>query len=503
MFHKTPLIILGSPGCGKTTRLLELVDKELDRGVPPDRIAYVTFTKRAAEEAVTRAMKKFSLARTQLPFFRTLHSCCYRALGLQSSDVLNRNRLMAFADWIGVKITGRWTEDGSLTGYEVGDRILHLEHLARVRMIPLRQQYDMEDDGLPWSLVDRVSRAYSIYKKEQGLLDYTDMLSHFLSSGIKLRLDTVLDDEAQDQSRLQWAVLHKLTESAQRIYVAGDDDQALYKWAGADVESFVDLPGETQVLGQSYRVPQAVQATAMEIIEGVTHRRAKEWQAREAQGQVAINASFDDVDCSEGETLILSRNIYLLREIIQPALKRQGIIYEYNGHSSVPAAILSAIVNWEKLRNGETISAVQARGVYEYMSTGQGVARGFKTLKAFPDEAQINLPELQAKGGLLRTDVWHDALDRISSEDVGYILAARKRGEKLLSAPRVRISTVHGAKGGEAAHVVLLKEMARRTYREMELDEDSERRVAYVGVTRAKERLTIVEASTQQAWPWL
>jgi DNA helicase II / ATP-dependent DNA helicase PcrA len=499
-----PMIILGPPGCGKTTTLLDMVDKELDRGVPADRVAYVTFTKRAAEEAVTRAVKKFNLSRNQLPFFRTLHSLCYRALGLQSSDVLNRTKLMEFADWIGVRITGRWTEDGSLTGYEIGDRILHLEHLSRVRMTSLREQYDLDDDGLPWDLVDRIGRAYSVYKRDQGLLDYTDMLSQFLQSGIKLRLDTVLDDEAQDQSRLQWAVLHKLAKNAQRVYVAGDDDQALYKWAGADVESFVDLPGEINVLGQSYRVPKEIQKTAMEIIGGVQHRREKKWQARPETGEIALCTNFDEVDCSRDETLILCRNIYLLREIIEPALKRQGIIYEYNGHSSVPASILGAIVSWERLRAGETVTILQARSVYDYMSSGQGVARGFKKLQGFPDDTAVSLAELKAQGGLLRDDIWHEALDRIPSEELGYILAARKRGEKLLTTmPRVRISTVHSAKGGEATHVVLLKEMAKRTYREMEIDEDSERRVAYVGVTRAKERLTIVEASTQQAWPWL
>jgi DNA helicase-2/ATP-dependent DNA helicase PcrA len=499
----TPEIILGPPGTGKTTKLLEIVDEELARGVPPDRMCYVTFTRKGAEVAIERAMKKFSLRREQLPYFRTLHSLCYRALGINSGEVMNKQKLLGFADWVGVKITGRWSEDGTFSGFEIGDRIMFMENLARVRMIPLRQQYDLDDDGLPWNLVDRVARAYASYKQKNGLVDYTDMLYNFLRSGINLRLEVVFDDEAQDQSALQWAVLQKLSGKSRRMAIAGDDDQALYKWAGADVDSFVDLQGKVTVLGHSHRVPQLIQGVASGIISGVQHRRPKEWSPRSHGGTVSYANEFDNVDCSKGNILILTRNIYLLREQIEPALRRSGIIYDYNGHTSVPSGIIDAITHWEKLREGGTITAEQARRVYEYMGSGTGVARGYKKLPQFQDDDHVSLADLQIRGGLLTTDIWHDALDRIPAEEMGYLLAARKRGEKLLAEPRVRISTIHGAKGGEADHVVLLKEIARRTHREMELDEDSERRVWYVGATRARQDLTIVEASTPRECPWL
>ena len=54
-------IIFGPPGTGKTTRLLNIVEQELRIGVPPDRIAYLAFTRKAAQEAVQRACTKFKL----------------------------------------------------------------------------------------------------------------------------------------------------------------------------------------------------------------------------------------------------------------------------------------------------------------------------------------------------------------------------------------------------------------------------------------------------------
>ena len=496
-------VILGPPGTGKTTALLNLVEEELSRGVSPDRISYNTFTRRGADEAITRACKKFKLDRKQFPHFRTLHSLCYRAIGLSSSDVMNWDRLKQFGDWIGVKISGKFNDDGTFGGYELGDRILFMENLARARMVSLRELYDQSDDDLPWQIVERVSRGYRQYKQANALLDFTDMLTEFLNSNINLRLEVVFNDEAQDQSLLQWAVVRKLMTGARRVCIAGDDDQAIFQWAGADPATLIDMPGQITVLGQSFRVPRLVQQQAFKIIDAVEHRRPKGWAPRDETGHVSGHMDISHVDLSKGQILVLARNQYIIREQIEPVLKAAGIIYECNGKSSVDRGVLSAIVNWEALRKGDSITTEAAREMYEYMSSGVGVARGFKTLKQIPDDAEIDLEVLVNQGGLLANGVWHEALDRIPPADQTYIIEARKRGEKVLAEPRVKVSTIHGAKGGEADHVVLCKEMAKRSYREMELDEDAERRVWYVGVTRARQKLSILESLTEQACPWV
>ena len=76
-------IILGPPGTGKTTTLLNLVDQFIQDGIRPKQIGYFSFTKKAATEAATRAADKFGLdIENDLAFFRTLHSYAFNQLGM-------------------------------------------------------------------------------------------------------------------------------------------------------------------------------------------------------------------------------------------------------------------------------------------------------------------------------------------------------------------------------------------------------------------------------------
>lgn len=495
-----PEIVLGPPGTGKTTRLLGEVEKSLARGVEPDKIGYVSFTRRAAQEAVERATAKFSLDKTQLRYFRTLHSMCFNSLGLSNGDVFEGKKLVEFGNWIGIELSEmRYSEDGLLTGFTPGDRALFMENLARVRCVTLREQYDLQHDNLPWNFVERVARGLSEYKRVTALLDYTDMLEHFVRTEWSPNLEELYVDEAQDLSLLQWQVVEKLASTTRRVVVAGDDDQAIYRWAGAAVEHFVDMQGASSVLGQSWRCPPEVQSLSQEIISRVSHRRPKEWSPRQGGGSVERVHSFDSVDLSGRDVLVLARNAFLIRDLI-PRIRSDGIIYEWKGHTSVSRPILEAVKTWESLRAGETVSADEARVVYDYMSSGVGVRRGFKTLPGLGPAEPVSLQFLKDSGGLMVDTIWHEALTRVPEDEKLYLLRARQKGESTSAKPRVRLSTIHGAKGGEADHVIVLTDVANRTYEESREYPEDEARVWYVAVTRAREQLTIVAPQTRMSY---
>ena len=98
-------IILGPPGTGKTTTLLNLVDDFMKAGVDSKRIGYFSFTKKAANEAATRAAEKFNLDEQQdLINFRTLHSLAFRILGVSKERVMKKEDYREYGLKVGIPI---------------------------------------------------------------------------------------------------------------------------------------------------------------------------------------------------------------------------------------------------------------------------------------------------------------------------------------------------------------------------------------------------------------
>ena len=94
--------------------------------------------------------------------------------------------------------------------------------------------------------------------------------------------------------------------------------------------------------------------------------------------------------------------------------------------------------------------------------------------------------------GLKSDKPWFEAFDDAPSRDVNYLRKMRKNGEKLNEEPRITLSTIHGAKGGESQNVVLLTDLSENTMKAYEKNPDDENRLFYVGATRTKEHLHII-----------
>ena len=79
------------------------------------------------------------------------------------------------------------------------------------------------------------------------------MIEKFLSGGDLSKLRVMFVDEAQDLSLIQWKLVRRIEENQQILLCAGDDDQCIYKWNGAHVNTFINLEGTREILENSLR----------------------------------------------------------------------------------------------------------------------------------------------------------------------------------------------------------------------------------------------------------
>lgn len=468
-------VILGPPGTGKTTDLLNKVADALGRGIAPKDIGYISFTVKAADEAKTRAVERFNIAKEELTWFRTLHSLAFRWLKLDTKMIMKRTQYAAICEKLGVDYSGFMVLDEGvmLPGGYVGDRMLFQEGLSRVRMNPLLEQYNSSSEDFSYSELARLKNTLDAYKDSYDLMDFNDMLSILLTEKFLPKFKVLFIDEAQDLSKLQWAVVHKLIANSEEVYIAGDDDQAIFAWAGADPDSLISLPfaATWTVLSQSYRLPAAVKFLSEQVIHRVSSRKPKEFRARDEKGSVVFVSSIEDIDMSAGDWLILARNKYLFKDA-EELCEMEGFAYD-SKDSPLRTDQAKAVRAYEGMRAGKALSDDDRRLIKKYGAP------------------------LEATG-----PIWHEAFTRLGQEISDYFIACLRRKESITRTPRIKISTIHGAKGGEATNVVVYSDMSWKSFEEMTNDPDNELRVFYVAVTRAKQNLYIIEPKTINSFPW-
>ena len=472
-------IILGPPGTGKTTSLLNIVEDALSRGIPPERIAYLAFTRKAAYEAQERAMAQFGFEEGRFPYFRTLHSLAFRELGMQRDEVMTDSHYRKFGKAMGIEFRGIYDENiGLHTGDGLGDKCSRIESLARMGLRNIEDQMAITNiNDLSTHAVKQYHSALVAYKKDNGVYDFTDMLEKYNS---QLPVDICIFDEAQDLSSAQYKMAILAASLASEVYIAGDDDQAIFGWAGADVDKFLNLKGQKTTLPNSHRIPKKVHSLANDVVRRIKNRYPKKWAPKKQEGDVIYVTNEQDIDFSEsGSWMLLSRSKYLLYRLKQ-AVRQQGFAYTINNRSSLESEETRAIIAWESLRKGKSISQHEAKNLVNFLAFNPDLVKQDSYMMA-----DLGLPNAA------KDYDWMTMLKGIAPDEREYLRSCMRNGEKFSDKPRITISTIHQSKGGEADNLVLLTDMGKLSWEN--LGSDEENRVWYVALTRAKENLYLIQ----------
>ena len=474
-------ILFGPPGTGKTTALIHAVELAMQDGTPPERIAYVAFSRKAAHEAKARALAKFSsLAAADLTWFRTLHATAYHRLALRKGQVLTTQDFATIGKDLGLTFRGHYeSEWGLMEGGSLGDRCLAVVALATATRRTIRDTlHHMNLDRTPLEYVERFADALTRYKAGRDCLDFSDMLDR--DQGGALDVDLFILDEAQDLTPQQWDYAKRLGAKARTVMIAGDDDQSIFTFQGADAKRMLRIAGERRVLPISYRLPVTVKRFADELIANVpAHERApKTFYPQSRQGSVNHVRDVSDCDLLQGQWLLLCRHRIQLHKL-EAECRAQGVVYKRGGAWSNETDEVRAVLLYERLRAGGTIKRAEWEIIRPFC-TGE-LPRGEAMQVSWDDVAW----PFEGKPD------WMTGLGRLSAAEREYIRELRRRGESLTKPGRVEISTIHSAKGGEAPNVYLDWTPNDRVRRAMRLDPADEWRVRYVGATRAKENLYV------------
>ena len=483
--------IYGPPGTGKTTKLIDYVKTFYKLGTPLDKIGYFAFTTKAATEATNRMLDAYKhLQQKDLKNFRTLHSLAFNRLGMKKAQVMQDEHYEDIGRKVGIEVT-IYSDGKESTGFvDSNSEYFNLINAARIKECSIEDEYNtgMYSYELEKNLLYVLEEELNNYKDSFKLYDFTDMIEKFNVAKLCPKYDVVFVDEAQDLSPIQWKMVDILRENSKYVILAGDDDQAIYGWAGADVLKFIATQAKKDIiLPQSYRVPRTVQSIADKILDRIPHNRRvkKKWKARNEEGMVDHITSIEDAPLHTGDWLVLARTNDRL-EKLKPFLKDMGIYFQYKGRKSFTTSLFRSILNYTRWQNkGDKLSLSEIKDIFECTQSYHTVS----------EERLYDLAEF----GFSNTQRWYDVF-KINPEECLYIREMLRQEENLHKDARVQLSTIHSAKGGQADNVLLILDNTKTIREATEKNDDKhdeEHRVWYVGVTRTKQNLYIMTAKRE------
>ena len=471
-------VILANAGAGKTHKIIEEITKELNVR-RPEEIAFVTFTRKGAEEGLRRICNKLMLEVDDLPYFKTLHSLTFHAMNYKANQMFGRLDQRKFNKEYGYSLNRVEASTGKVM-LTKDSKYLDFYDLERSGALTSKQLAEADIDlGYYHQLVQK----YEEYKNRQHLVDFFDCLIKYVQEGDSLPCKVVYVDESQDITALQWKVIDKAFSKAEKIVIVGDDKQSIYQYSGARPDILIKFSKQFPVehLSMSYRLPRSVFELSNAITRFIGEKTEQKSVFREENADGSITqltdisrlVNFIDVnnlknDFNKTQWYILARNNCFLQSATD-YLEDNLIPYWTADGFFMGGAIMKRLNDYENFRK-----------------------EGYKDAKTKEDfQRKFGIADFSEP--FTETNLFTEGRKWV------YASYIQKYGMKQLEEmakwnPQILVSTIHHVKGGEADNVALLLDATRKTKGNIFNDIDEELRILYVGVTRTKENLFLVDS---------
>ncbi len=584
-----PVLVIAGAGSGKTRTIVYRVAWLVDHGVDPSSILLLTFTRKASQEMLSRAIRLLD-DRIALVSGGTFHSV--------GASILRRySRFLDFEASFTILDQSDSFEMLDIARKELLPPIEDVKSFPKARTISeivsravgsgqsiqdiIRQRYQHLENYGPD--IERVRAFYEQYKKTHHSMDYDDLLGRAIdlletNEGIKKdvcsRWSHILVDEYQDTNRLQARMVRLLANEHDNVMAVGDDSQSIYSFRGADFKNimrFPDLfPGAKIIkLEENYRSVQPILEVANSIIQragmgfqkrlfttkkhGTRPLLARPFSEKDQSVMILrMLKEFNRLGISLNDVAVLFRAGFHSFDLEAELTKARRPYVKYGGFKFVESAhIKDVLAHLRVIANkSDTISWVRILKAIPHIGdkTAKALASGFVEADSSSDLAIIvperkkytdavrnmvntlaqisrlngSLPEKVDQVNRFLTPYLQSSydnypkrlreLDQLAQMSAPYNTLTEFLNDVALEPPdpevdenidskqRVVLSTIHSAKGLEWGTVIIIWAAEGRIPSPMSLNDpddlEEERRLLYVAVTRAKERLVIVVPQT-------
>jgi len=310
-----PLLVLAGAGSGKTRVITHRIARLVESGADPRGIVAVTFTNKAAEEMRSRAQRLMG-GRVAIGFIGTFHSWSLRFLrrNAAAAGISPRFSIADSADQLALVKEAMGELGVSETMLPAGSVRARISH-AKNALVTV-ESFEAASNDFAGERIGKVYRLYERKLAAAGALDFDDLIVRavrLLTSREDVRnlerrrTRHLLIDEYQDTNTCQDALVKLLGEGADSLCAVGDEDQAIYRWRGAEVEHILhfdqDFPAAKIVaLERNYRSTEKILESASALVSHNRRRRPKRLRAERGGGSRVRLWRFDE-DRSEAEAV--------------------------------------------------------------------------------------------------------------------------------------------------------------------------------------------------------